>query len=225
MLNSQSTGFALEFHLSYYALRSHTCKVQDSRELRRSGPLFPDSNPNEFLHEAQISFVIIGLDEWVWTAYCLTETYFGSEESIEYYYRRGYDAPSGGAKPMHYPIWNPREYFLFILASRIRQSRQEWFNAVRTLEARIQYHVKLKTPHTHGCRPLTVGRKKVYLVRAAEDLPCLTMPISLVRETILALLISYAFSITPLSSQSSHGRTSKVARYSISRHRSTRCFG
>lgn len=167
------------------------------RELRRSGPLFPDSNPNEFLHEAQISFVIIGLDEWVWTAYCLTETYFGSEESIEYYYPRGYDAPSGGAKPMHYPIWNPREYFLLILSSRIRQSTQEWFNTVRTLEARIQYHVKFKTAHMCGCHPLTVRRRRVYSVKAGEHLPCLTMPGSLVPKTIPALPISYAFYITP----------------------------
>ena len=170
--------------------------MQDIRGLRRSGPLFPDSNPNEFLYEAQISFVIVGLDEWVWTAYCLTETYFGSEESIEYYYRRGYDAPSGGAKPMHYPIWNPREYFLFILSSRIHQLWKEWFNAVRTLEDRIQYHVKLKTAHMRDCRPLTGGRKRVYSARAGEYLPYLTMRDSLVPKIIHARLISYAFSTT-----------------------------
>lgn len=44
-----------------------------------------------------------------------TETYVGSEKSIEYHYRRGYDAPSGGVKPIHYSVWNPREYFLLIV--------------------------------------------------------------------------------------------------------------
>ena len=197
VLRSYSNAFTLEFHLPYYALRSHTCRVQDTRGLRRSGSLFPDSDPNEFLYEAQISFVIVGLDEGVWTAYCRTETYFGSEESIECYYQRGHDAPSGGVKPMHYPVWNPREYFLLILSSRIRQSTQEWFNTVRTLEARIQYHVKLKTAHTRCCHPLTVGRRRVYSVKRGEHLPCLTTPGSLVPKTIPALLISCAFSITP----------------------------
>jgi hypothetical protein len=112
--------------------------------LRGSGEFITDpsvSNANEYLHEAQISFVIIGLDEWVWTAYCCTERHFGSEETIEFYSRRGYDAPSGGAIPTHYPIWNPREYFLFLLSLRTKQITKEWSNVVETLEGRLQYHV------------------------------------------------------------------------------------
>lgn len=98
-------------------------------------------NSLEYLYEAQISVVVVGVDEWVWTAYCCTETYFGSEESVDFYHERGLDAPLGGARPTHYPVWNPREYFLLVLTSRMNQIMKEWGNLVNALEERLQYHV------------------------------------------------------------------------------------
>ncbi|KAL8723308.1 MAG: hypothetical protein Q9225_000360 [Loekoesia sp. 1 TL-2023] len=135
-------GFTLEFHLPYYALRQHDVKIQDQRRLRRCGRFVSSRlplNSPEYLYEAQISVVIVGLDEWVWTAYCCTETYFGSEETIEFYHERGLDAPLGGARPTHYPIWNPREYFLLVFTSRMNQITKEWSNLVIALEERFQY--------------------------------------------------------------------------------------
>lgn len=138
-------GFTLEFHLPYYALRQHDSKLQDPRGLRRCGKFIPGRSASslpECLYEAQISVVIVGVDEWVWTAYCCTENYFGSEETVQFYHERGLDAPSGGARPTHYPVWNPREYFLFILALRVNQITKEWSNTVIALEERLQYHVR-----------------------------------------------------------------------------------
>ena len=86
--------------------------------------------------------VVIGYDEWHWTAYCCADTYFGSEETIQLYHERGLDAPSGGARPTHYPVWNPREYFLFILSRRTKQVTKEWGNVVNTLEDRLRYYVR-----------------------------------------------------------------------------------
>ena len=118
--------------------------TQDPRCLRRCGKFIPShltpSSP-ECLYEAQISVVIVGIDEWVWTTYCCTETYFGSEETVDFYHMRGLDAPLGGARPTHYPVWNPREYFLLVLASRMNQITKEWSNLVTALEERMQYHV------------------------------------------------------------------------------------
>lgn len=130
--------------MPYYALRQHDEILPDPRKIRRSGTFIPNrSEPclPEFFYEAQISFIIVGLDDWVWTGYCFTETHFGSEESIDFYYGRGYDAPSGGAKPAHYPAWNPREYFLLILSLRVKQVTREWSNVVLALEERLHYHV------------------------------------------------------------------------------------
>lgn len=124
---------------------------KDLRGLRRCGKFVANrerSGDPEFLYEAQVSFVVVGVDEWVWTAYCLVETYFGSEQTIEYYHEGGFDAPSGGARSTLYPVWNPREYFLFILSLRAKQVTQEWSNLVEALEQRLQHHVRQTlSPH------------------------------------------------------------------------------
>ena len=96
---------------------------------------------SEYLYEAQISVLVTGVDEWFWTTYCLVETYFGSEETIDFYHERNLDAPTGGLKPTHYPVWNPREYFLLVLSRRFKQITKEWSNVVSTLDGRLQYHV------------------------------------------------------------------------------------
>ena len=95
----------------------------------------------EYLHEAQLSLLIAGIDEWFWTAYCLTDTYFGSEESIQFYHDNQLDALSGGEKSLKYPIWNPREYFLSILARRLKQVTKEWGSIVELIESRLRVHV------------------------------------------------------------------------------------
>ena len=135
----------MEFHLPYYALRRSPLARNDERGLRRSGKFIPirsDAGDPEYLYEAQISVLIVGIDEWFWTAYCCTETHFSSEESIQFYKERGLDAPTGGAKPTHYPVWNPRDYWLLLLSLRLRQTTKEWANVVNTLDKRLQYHVR-----------------------------------------------------------------------------------
>ena len=141
----QSFGFALEFHLPYYALRRSATLQEDPRGLRRCGSFIPKretSNVSEFIYEAQISVMVTGIDEWFWTAYCCTETHFGSEASVQTYHEYGLDAPTGGEKSNVYPTWNPREYFLLILSCRIKQITKEWSNILDALEERLQYHVK-----------------------------------------------------------------------------------
>lgn len=141
----QSFGFALEFHLPYYALRRSPIPQEDARGLRRCGSFIPSrENPNasDYIYEAQVSVLVIGVDEWFWTAYCCTDTHFGSEETVQYYHEHSLDAPTGGEKSTIYPIWNPREYFLLILSCRVKQIRKEWSNIMDALEDRLQYHVK-----------------------------------------------------------------------------------
>ena len=119
--------------------------MNDPRGMRCCGTFIPrrsGAQTPEFFYEAQISFVVVGIDEWVWTGYFCADTYFGSEETLQYYHERGLDAPSGGAKSTYYPIWNPREYFLFILSVRVNQVTKEWSNIVEALEERLQYHVR-----------------------------------------------------------------------------------
>lgn len=96
----------------------------------------------EQVHEAQISFLVAGIDEWYWTAYCCVDKYFGSEETIQSYLDKQLDAPIGGyGRLTEFPVWNPREYFLIVLSRRIRQVTREWSSLVVTLEERLQSYV------------------------------------------------------------------------------------
>ena len=116
----------------------------DSRNLRRSGYLVPSqkgSPQSEYLYEGQLSLLITGVDEWFWTAYLCAETYFGSEESIQYYYENQLDALTGGEKSLRDPVWNPRDYFLSVLSRRLKQVTKEWSNVVESLEDRLRSHV------------------------------------------------------------------------------------
>ena len=135
----------MEFHFPYYALRRSAAPLTDPRGLRRCAMFAADtllSQENEYLYEAQISLLVTGIDEWFWTAYCCVETYFGSEETIYHYQDEHLDAPSGGERRARYPVWNPREYFLFIASRRFRQVTREWSVIVKALEARLRPQVR-----------------------------------------------------------------------------------
>jgi hypothetical protein len=94
----------------------------------------------EFFYEAQVSVLLVGIDEWVWTLYCLVETHFSETEPEDVKSNIGIDqdAPSGEGANYSSPIWNPREYFLLVLSRRLRQVRFEWANIVQTLETRFK---------------------------------------------------------------------------------------
>ncbi|KAH0547759.1 hypothetical protein FGG08_000016 [Glutinoglossum americanum] len=135
-------GFAFEFHLPYYVLKREYAATPDSRGLRRSGPFIPTrgKNANEYIYEAQISFLMVGVDDWCWTVYCCVDVYFGSEESPDLYDEREQDAPLGGTKDRKWPVWNPRDYFLKVLSERVAQITREWSNVLCGLEERLRPH-------------------------------------------------------------------------------------
>lgn len=145
----QPNSFVMESHIPYFALRSSRDPCKDKRPLRRHGTFIPIrpcpengvSGDPEYLYEAQISILVTGVDEWVWTAYCFTDTFFGSEDTIHDYDVKKADAPTGGETLRKYPVWNPREYFIRILFRRMRQATKEWGNIVSTLEARLGAYV------------------------------------------------------------------------------------
>jgi hypothetical protein len=137
----------MEFHLPYMALRRE--KVADPREVRKSYdmPLTiemetdPTTN-DSFYHQAQISFLLTGVDEWHWTAYCCVDRFFGSEKDLDWYVSRQFDGPPAGGRAEFLPLWNPREYFLFVCARRFSQVTKEWSNAVLKLESRLDEYVR-----------------------------------------------------------------------------------
>lgn len=135
---SLSASFSLEFHIPYFALRPGSA-IPDKRTLQdrefRAHQLLPlerDGEGEAYYYEAQISFLMIGVDEWFWTTYCCVDTFFGSETGREAYLNPHCptDAASGGSLLQKYPVWNPRQYFLAVLSRRMLQARYEWTTLV-----------------------------------------------------------------------------------------------
>jgi len=143
-VRQDDVGFVMEFHLPYVALR-RGARVSDARGLRNSRDMLRtpgDSAEDGVLYEAQISLLLVGVDEWYWTAYCCVETYFNSERSTEWYHENHRDAPSGGGKMDFHPVWNPREYFLLVLSRRMNQITMEWQHIVTSLDKTLDLYVR-----------------------------------------------------------------------------------
>lgn len=135
----------MEFHLPYFAIHQGR-QMTDQRKLRRYYPMInriDEPVDDLFYYEAQISFLITGVDEWYWTAYCCVDTFFGSEQSLDEYLACEDDGPSGGGRSAFFPAWNPREYFLIVLSRRFMQVTQEWRNLIDELNLRLDTYVSL----------------------------------------------------------------------------------
>ncbi|KAF1962112.1 hypothetical protein CC80DRAFT_487649 [Byssothecium circinans] len=140
---SMATIYNLEFHIPYLALRQAPKKI-DSRGLRKAYklPLPRPKDKEAYFYEAQTSFVLTGVDERLYTAICLADTFFGSEEQRGSYTdpTSPLDAPSGGGHWLNNPIWNPRQYLLKVLAKRISQTRGEWMDLIDQFVARLDHY-------------------------------------------------------------------------------------
>lgn len=104
--------------------------------------ILPEDGAKDYLHQAQISVMITGIDDWFWTGYCFADTHFkadGHNESVEHYanQRTQMDPFSCGKGDINLPIWLPRHYFLRTLSSRMEQVKQEWNNTVFQLFQQI----------------------------------------------------------------------------------------
>ncbi|KAI8626890.1 hypothetical protein F5Y19DRAFT_487470 [Xylariaceae sp. FL1651] len=154
-------SFAFEFHFPYYAWRKHPIQFQDERHLRRSQPLgFLDVTPSgdretsngDCIYEAQVSFLIAGLDDSSWIGYAFVDTYHDgphNEESVEVYNTKSntpghyaMDPLSGGWLQADRPLWSPRIYFLRLFEFRIEQIKQEWINVVFMIQKKTSHYTQ-----------------------------------------------------------------------------------
>lgn len=108
-------------------------------------PAFGQEQDQLFYHDAQISVLITGVDEWYWTAYCCVDTFSEQAETADTYVDCNDDGPSGGGRDEEYPVWNPREYFLLVLSRRCTQIALEWEVLVYELIARLDTYVALSS--------------------------------------------------------------------------------
>jgi len=119
-----------------------------------SGPMSASASDNELLclYEAQTSLVVTGIDSRVWTAYCIVDTYFGSNEGLLHYHEE--NGPSAQVDPLaagQIPaipsitlIWTPREYFSKIVAIRMNEARRAWRKIIDEVEGSVKQYVYCK---------------------------------------------------------------------------------
>ncbi len=105
-------------------------------------PFVSKSDKTAYLYEAQASIVIIGIDHSTWTAYGTADTYFDSKvrhNSRTKGSKGPWDPlPGGVALDMNIPIWDPREYFLTVVESRLSGILKEWSLNIRGMEDAIE---------------------------------------------------------------------------------------
>ncbi|KAH1326929.1 hypothetical protein KXW55_000400, partial [Aspergillus fumigatus] len=140
-LQKDDRGFVLQFHLPYYALRPDQPDLRDSRGLRKHRYFRPPGEEKQDrIYEAQVSLVVFGVDDFFWAAYFCEDTYFSDQDLVATCLQDEVDGPSLGRRMHKFPIWDPRYYFLSILATRTGQITLEWTVLVQSLENVLDRH-------------------------------------------------------------------------------------
>lgn len=123
--------------------------------MRESFPLPLDGNKLEATdryYEAQVSLLVTGVDDWLWTSYCTVDTYQGTEPAkLEYLNELPRAEPaSAGSKSLDHPMWCPRDYFLEALERRMMQAMREFRATIDTFNRRLNEYVSQCNTHSVG---------------------------------------------------------------------------
>jgi hypothetical protein len=156
--------FTLSLHIPYYVLRQNNDQFEDHRKkfdgtpLRQSWNLpflsksmktstSTSTDRPHILYEAQMSFVVTGIDHWVWVGYGFVDTYFDSKETVDGYHtmrgphQRRSDSLAAGQLNADEPIWTPREYFCKVFEIRINMVLKEWYLIVDKVDKGVEQYV------------------------------------------------------------------------------------
>jgi hypothetical protein len=157
--------FKMEFHMPFFALRKHprpnySRNKPPTHTMRKwwdisltSGETSVSGGQEVYrLHEAQVSCVVYGHDEWQWTACAFLDNGYESGDLYdagEVFDGYGEDGEDDGfdedpiATGLHAnkPIWRPRQYFAKALEVNIKEVSQEWSELVHRLECDITAYV------------------------------------------------------------------------------------
>lgn len=147
--------FQLEFHIPFFAMR-RSRPEQDFEQRRKrthrgwmnlsfldSKDTDPEADGICGIHQAHISVTLGGTDDTRWFVYCFEDTHFdedgelGQDEQTEEHQS---DQVARGEFGAENTIWNPREYFLLVFLTRMKQVKKEWEELVRFIETGIKEH-------------------------------------------------------------------------------------
>ncbi|KAI1081596.1 hypothetical protein F5B20DRAFT_578927 [Whalleya microplaca] len=159
--------FALEFHLPYFALRRHRLPQMDVRITDSGGALRKheditflwnmdgkvDNSKTCYVYEANLSCMVSGWDYHKWSAHFFIDLYFEDLkadedlESISDYEAHktagiALDPLAGGKKLREMMPRDPRNYFILVLAIRLRKVKKEWELLVTAVDEAIRTYVR-----------------------------------------------------------------------------------
>jgi hypothetical protein len=157
-------NFQLDLHLPFFLLRKSTPPEQSVGKVNTKPPrrwidlsfLKMDTSesrnqdPNKVwgIHEAQISCVVAGSDDWRWVAYGFVDTEIDgfltdlSEDDLSF------DRIAAGELEAQFPIWKPRNYWLSLFEIRIEQVRKEWEYLILKVDLGVNQYVRGQIQNT-----------------------------------------------------------------------------
>lgn len=115
------------------------------------------------LCESQISCVVTGFNNRIWSAYCMVDDGFDAQDDLwtepeptepEIESEKppfDFDPLAAGKIPADRPIWNPRVYFLKVLKIRAEQIAEHWAVIKFMLGPKIQTYVRMIRSTTKFC--------------------------------------------------------------------------
>lgn len=118
-----------------------------------------EEHAHGYLHDAQVSCVVTGHNNSKWTAWALADTYFHNEHDGENnkdmlaYYNdpdETGDPLTRGELRLDIPIWDPREYFLWVLKTRLMQIIKEWRAIIYMMKSSVANYVRQYPPSYSG---------------------------------------------------------------------------
>ncbi|ORY16286.1 hypothetical protein BCR34DRAFT_584494 [Clohesyomyces aquaticus] len=155
--------FRLEFHLPYFVLTPSTVPPRAPRDAGSPSREWTDLDFLEFpqprgtlpeeepfcrwgMQDAQFSLVLSGPDHFRWTAYAFANTGDnednpeGENECFSYEPGEVHSDPivQDGSTDANKPIWDPREYFLFVVEKRTDRALREWTSLIDKLERSVK---------------------------------------------------------------------------------------
>ena len=157
----------MEFHLPFFAIRKYSLpnnshdkpprhSMRNWMDISLTEGETPVSGSQEVyrLHEAQVSCIVYGHDEWQWTACAFLDNAYESGnlyDGGDFHDDDGEDAvgqidgydddPIATGLHASKPIWRPRQYFTKALEVNIKEVSQEWHELIRKMECDITAYV------------------------------------------------------------------------------------
>jgi hypothetical protein len=99
------------------------------------------------IHEAEISYVVTGPDDWRWIGYAFVDTELDGLLTDLSEMDLSFDRATAGETQARFPLWRPRDHWVKVLDVRIEQVRQEWEYLVYKLGIAVNRYVSLQTQY------------------------------------------------------------------------------